>query len=213
MPGNQAQLSGPVIMISTMSTIACVQQAGLEDDFFRYLHQHLQDNGSPEVGYFQPLPRSESRLTEKKEAQFRASLKLPFGTPGWRKIWVARSEQGEILGHVDLRARPETYAFHRCLLGMGVARAVRRQGLGQRLLAHASAWATAQQLEWIDLQVLQGNLAAIALYRQAGFIVIGETPGMYKIDGNVLSLVSMSRHIQTLHSSAATLQPAPLNNP
>jgi ribosomal protein S18 acetylase RimI-like enzyme len=200
-------------MLNTISPIVCVRQADLEDDFFRYLHQHLQDNGRAEVGYFQPLPRDQSRLTEKKEAQFRASLKLPFDTPGWRKVWVARSEQGEILGHVDLRARPEVYAFHRCLLGMGVARAVRRQGLGTRLLAHASAWATAQALEWIDLQVLQGNLAAITLYRQAGFIVIGETPGMYKIDGNVLSLVSMSRHIQTLHSSAATLQPAPLNNP
>lgn len=181
---------------SSMSAIVCVCEAGIEDDFFRYLHQHLLGNGSPETGYFQPLPRSESRLSEKKEAQFRASLKLPFGTPGWRKTWVARNAQGEILGHVDLRARPEIYAAHRCLLGMGVAHSVRRHGLGTRLLAHASAWAMAcETLEWMDLQVLGGNLGAIALYRRAGFIVIGEIPEMYKIDGNALSLLTMSRKI------------------
>lgn len=182
--------------MSHTSAIVCVCEAGIEDNFFRYLHQHLLGNGSSEVGYFQPLPRSESYLSEKKEAQFRASLKLPFGTAGWRKTWVACGAQGEILGHVDLRARPETYAAHRCLLGMGVAHSLRRQGLGTRLLAHASAWAMAcAQLEWIDLQVLGGNTGAIALYRRAGFMQTGETPEMYKIDGQVISMISMSRRL------------------
>lgn len=189
-------------------TLLEVAGAQLEDDFFRYLAQHIQDNGSAETGYFQPLSRSASRLSEKKEAQFRASLKLPFGVSGWRKTWVARAasseDDGAILGHVDLRARPESCAAHRCLLGMGVASSARRQGLGQRLLSHACDWAAHDAaLEWLDLQVLAENQAAIALYRRAGFITTGQTADMYRIDGKSIGLINMTLALQ------ASINPSP----
>ena len=100
------------------------------DEFVNYLDEHLQENGSPEVGYFQPLSRDAGSFPEERKAAFRAGLEIAVGEPGWRRAWVARGAEGQILGHIDLRAHAERYTAHRCLLGMGVHRSLRRQGLG-----------------------------------------------------------------------------------
>jgi RimJ/RimL family protein N-acetyltransferase len=162
------------------------------DAFIAYLNDHLADNGVDGC-YFQPFPRDSSRVPPEMEASFRAGLSILVGDPGWQRIWVARSSSREIIGHIGLRARPEPFALHRCLLGMGVDRAHRKSGLGTTLLSHARQWAAADAgLEWIDLQVLSNNAPAIQLYLRADFMKISELPEMFKIDGQTLSYMSMS---------------------
>ena len=51
--------------------------------------------------------------------------------------WTVIGPDGQIAGHIDLRARMEKASGHRCLLGMGVQRAWRRQGLGAALIGTA----------------------------------------------------------------------------
>jgi RimJ/RimL family protein N-acetyltransferase len=112
-------------------------------------------------------------------------------------MWLALDARGEIAGHVDLRARPEIAAYHRALLGMGVHRDHRGAGLGRQLVEHALAWASATApLEWVDLDVLSGNLAARRLYERAGFIVTGEVHDLYRIDGESHGSVTMSRRLR-----------------
>lgn len=160
--------------------------------FIVYLNDHLVDNGV-EGKYFQPLPRSRSIFPIEREAAFRDGLAIPVGAPGWRRAWVARSADRQIVGHIDLRAHPENFTGHRCLLGMGVDRRHRRAGLGAALLAHARQWASeVARLEWMDLQVLSDNSAALALYRRAGFAAAGEMKEMFKIDGKTFSYTTMS---------------------
>lgn len=174
------------------------------DAFFAYLNDHLRDNGSAGTGYFQPLARQASRFPADREQAFREGLAIAVGTPGWRRAWVARSAQGQIVGHVDLRAPAEPYALHRCLLGLGVDRACRQAGLGARLLAHADEWATAQPgLCWIDLSVLSQNQAAIRLYRRHGFIPTGEVAEMFEIDGQRFDLTQMSYRLSKDKERAA----------
>jgi GNAT superfamily N-acetyltransferase len=166
--------------------------------FFSYLNDHLADNGSPDTGYFQPLPRGQSQLPAEREVAFRNGMAATVGEPGWRRIWVARSAGRrfagrQIAGHIDLRAHPEAFAGHRCLLGMGVDRRHRRAGLGSALIAHARDWATTvARLEWIDLQVIGANRAALALYGRTGFVVAGETKEMFRIDGQAFSYITMN---------------------
>ena len=74
-----------------------------------------------------------------------SALGTPVGEPGWRRAWLALDEDGAIAGHVDLRARPERPAAHRALLGMGVHRDHRRQGLGARLIDTALAGHATQE--------------------------------------------------------------------
>jgi ribosomal protein S18 acetylase RimI-like enzyme len=161
---------------------------------FAYLNDHLADNGKDGTPLFQPMARSESRLPPEKEAGFITGMGTPVGEPGWRRVWLAFDEAGAIAGHIDLRARPERPAKHRALLGMGVHRGHRRQGLGARLIDTALGWARGEAgIDWIDLEVLSSNRAARDLYARSGFAIVGEMPDMFRIDGEQHAYTFMAR--------------------
>jgi ribosomal protein S18 acetylase RimI-like enzyme len=165
--------------------------------FFAYLDDHLGDNGRDGAPLFQPLSRSESRFPDDKRRAFANGLATPFGQPGWRRAWVALAPDGAIAGHVDLRARPERHTGHRALLGMGVHRDHRRQGLGLHLIHAATGWARAcTALEHIDLEVLSANAAALALYTKAGFHRVGKYEDMFRIDGESLAYTLMTASLR-----------------
>ena len=153
------------------------------DAFFAYLNDHLSDNGTE--SYFQPLSRSDTGVPSKIAASFRDGTRAATMTDSnWRRAWVARSAKHEIVGHIDLRSRQDRFAFHRCLMGMGVDRDHRRIGVGTALIEHAEQWARANTaLEWIDLQVLSENKPALQLYARMGFELVGEIADMFRIDG------------------------------
>jgi ribosomal protein S18 acetylase RimI-like enzyme len=61
------------------------------------------------------------------------------------------------------------------------------------LIEYARQWATdVAKLDWIDLQVIGANRAAISLYQRAGFIKAGEAADMFRIDGKSFSYAAMS---------------------
>ncbi len=159
--------------------------------FFDYLNAHLAGNGRDGAPLFQPMPRGSSFPVEKR-AGFAEGLATALDQPGWRRLWLAEGEDG-ILGHIDLRARPEGAARHRCLLGMGVHERARRGGLGMALLDVAVAWAgESAGLEWVDLEVLGVNAPARGLYRKRGFVQTGEIPDLFHIEGERLAYIYMS---------------------
>jgi RimJ/RimL family protein N-acetyltransferase len=163
---------------------------------FVYLDDHLQDNGRAGTPLFQPMARAESRWATDKRAAFAIGLGAQVGAPGWRRAWMALDADGAICGHADLRARPERAASHRCLLGMGVHRDARRQGLGERLLGTALDWARTQPgLDWVDLEVLSNNAPARRLYERCGFVFAGELPDLFRIDGEQHGYVYMTHRV------------------
>ena len=163
--------------------------------FFLYLNDHLSDNGVCGTALFMPMPRDESRLPADKEAAFRSGMETPVGQPGWRRAWIAVTGEGAIAGHIDLRARPEKATGHRALLGMGVHRDHRRQGLGEALIAAAGEWAAGETIDWIDREVLSVNEAARRLYARCGFGQVGELADMFRIDGQSLGYTFMTRRV------------------
>jgi ribosomal protein S18 acetylase RimI-like enzyme len=178
--------------VSTHLPIRAVDHFDVEA-FFAYLDDHIADNGRNGTPLFQPLANSESRFPIDKRQAFAKGMATPFGHPGWRRAWVAVAPDGAIAGHVDLRARPERHTEHRAMLGMGVHRDYRRQGLGLHLIHAAIGWARAcTALEHIDLEVISTNAAALALYTKAGFHRVGKYEDMFRIDGVSLSYTLMS---------------------
>lgn len=185
----------PAQIISLDLTIEPIASFAFEV-FFEYLNDHLSDNGKPGCVYFQPLPCAESVFSLERANAFREALDTPMGEPGWRRLWGAFNAGRKLVGHIDLRANPERFATHRCLLGMGVDRNLRKCGLGQRLIDHAGKWALESgKVKWIDLQVLSVNLPAIRLYQRSGFTKTGEVPEMFEIDGQSFSYTSMTKRI------------------
>lgn len=163
-------------------------------DYFSDLNR---DNGVGGMPLFQPQPRGTVPSLEKLEKAQRAA-DTPIGEAGWRRFWVALEvATGAIAGHVDLQAWSEPYMDHRVLLGMGVHRDHRRRGVGRRLLRFASDWAaTETRAEWIDLCVLSGNDAARALYASVGFEETGTFRDKFRIDGESVDEVSMSKAVR-----------------
>ena len=161
---------------------------------FAYLGEQLTENGRNGNPLFQPMaPTSDPVVPPAMKARFTNGLATPLGQAGWRRAWIAVTEDGAIAGHIDLRARPDAEASHRALLGMGVHRDHRRAGLGIRLIGTASDWARAQGgFDWIDLEVLSANRPAVALYERAGFIKTGEIPDMFRINGEHYAYTFMS---------------------
>ena len=84
-------------------------------------------------------------------------------------IQLVALDGDQVVGWCDIR-RSRTEGFsHGGTLGMGVAAAYRRQGIGKRLLSTALDAARKHGLERVQLDVFAANTAAVALYRRAGF--------------------------------------------
>lgn len=167
--------------------------------FFSYLDNHLSDNGKPGQSLFQPLSQSESCLNEGLKGRFINGMKQNIGQPGWRRLWLAIDPQGNIAGHIDIRGHAENHTGHRALLGMGVDRRVRKQGLGAKLLVSMTDWVSQHTaIDYIDLWVLSNNKAAIRLYQRCGFIKQGEMNDMFRIEGQSVSYTLMCKTLNQM---------------
>ena len=161
-------------------------------DFFTYLTLQLADNGRGDTPLFQPVSREDSIVSVTTRQRFMQGVSTPLGEPGWRLLWLAKDESGRIMGHVDIRPYDDDYCAHRVLLGMGVDRHFRRQGIAQQLLNHAIDYCrNLEQIDWLDLNVLSNNKAAKQLYLNTGFQLLGEVEDRYRIDGVPFSEMSM----------------------
>ena len=164
--------------------------------FFAYLDAQMAINGKQGYPLFQPVSREVEAFPPEKQAAFVAGLGKALDQSGWRRAWVAVDAGNRILGHVDLRALPESGIYHRALLGMGVALPARRQGLARRLLEFVIGWMQAGGLlQWLDIEVLAANTPAVALYRGSGFTELCEIPDMFRIDGNPEAVIRMTRYL------------------
>ncbi len=69
----------------------------------------------------------------------------------------------------------------------------RRQGIGSALIAAALQAAAAARARRVQLAVVDGNAAALALFRAAGFVEEGRLVGAALIDGVARDVIAMAR--------------------
>jgi ribosomal-protein-alanine N-acetyltransferase len=89
---------------------------------------------------------------------------------------VDETEEGGIRGYAILMPGVDEAE----LLTIGVAQAEQRKGLGRTMLAGMLDMARARNMRRVFLEVRPSNVAAIALYRSAGFKEIGVRRGYYQ---------------------------------
>ena len=76
------------------------------------------------------------------------------------------------------------------VLTLAVTPAARRSGLGGLLLERAVVWSAACGVRTLFLEVAEDNEPALALYRNAGFTIVGRRPGYYRRStGSIAALV------------------------
>ena len=163
--------------------------------FTSYFNRHLSENG--QNGWvFQPLSRRQSVFDQAIQERFKEGIGKEFGELGWRKLWVARLENNQVIGHIDIRHPNHVNAFHRVMLGMGVDSTYRKQGVGQHLLSFVIAYCQQHpQIKWIDLEVMAHNTPAIRLYHKLGFTDMGTTVDMFRIEGQSYDYTYMTLQV------------------
>jgi putative acetyltransferase len=115
--------------------------------------------------------------------------------PGKPDLLLTAELDGEVVGSSGLHpASTQLRRRHAMHLGISVARAAHRRGVGSALMTamcdHADNWAGALRME---LTVYVDNAAAVALYRKFGFEIEGTLRGYALRDGRYVDTYTMAR--------------------
>jgi putative acetyltransferase len=113
-------------------------------------------------------------------------------------VFVAeRRSDGAILGRLSLSRDPHPASAHVADLGLMVAKAARRQGVGLALLSAAEDWARHVRIRKLELHVFPWNEPAIRLYEKFGFLREGYRRQHYARDGDTADAILMAVLVDT----------------
>ena len=166
------------------------------DLFVEYLIRQIKTNGMNGEALYLPIAPGKEYLTPAKVEKMKSGVEIEIGQPGWRRYWVICDDNGDMIAHIDLRSRDEPNTAHRALLGMGMDVKHRGKGIGSRLVKFVLDWAKQQPaIEWVDLQVMNNNVAGVKLYQKMGFELQGRYESMFCIDSEFYNYLSMTRRV------------------
>ena len=114
-----------------------------------------------------------------------------IAAPG-QQVLVA-TDQGALIGFVALSQGAFEKNRHACSLMAGVLRDYWRQGVASALLQRALAWVAQRGITRVELTVMEGNSAAIGLYRKFGFEIEGVRRAALMVDGAAVNEICMAR--------------------
>jgi len=99
--------------------------------------------------------------------------------------FVALDATGQKLGAITLKPNDTQEPISGWRIGIGVEAQVRGQGVGQRLIKWAIAFARERGASYINLRVDPNNTQASALYQRMGFVWVGEQDGVIEMRVNL----------------------------
>ena len=107
-------------------------------------------------------------------------------------VFVAEAEDGSIVGRLSIARDQHPASRHVADLGLMVAQAHRRQGIGRALLEAAAGWAREHDVQKLELHVFPYNEAAIALYESFGFVREGYRKKHYRQGDALVDAILMA---------------------
>jgi RimJ/RimL family protein N-acetyltransferase len=110
-------------------------------------------------------------------------------------VFVAEGPDG-IVGRLSVGRDPHPASAHVADLGLMVAAAHRRRGIGLALLEEAVAWARSVGVHKLELHVFPHNDAAIALYERFGFEREGYRKRHYRRPDGYVDAILMAYELE-----------------
>lgn len=98
----------------------------------------------------------------------------------------------EVIGWCDVLPLFGEMRVHCGVLGIGVAKAARGQGVGHKLILAALAKARAPGITRVELTVRADNLVAQSLYKSLGFVVEGLQHNAWQLRGEYFDVYQMA---------------------
>ena len=109
-------------------------------------------------------------------------------------VYVAENDDG-IVARLSLARDSHPASPHVADLGLMVAAAYRRRGIGRSLLEQAVEWARENGVEKLELHVFPHNEPAIRLYEQFGFEREGLRRNHFRRGGRLVDAVLMAYRV------------------
>jgi RimJ/RimL family protein N-acetyltransferase len=117
-------------------------------------------------------------------------------------VFVAENESG-VVGRLSIARDPHPASRHVADLGLMVASAARRQGVGWALLEAAASWASRVGVHKLELHVFPHNEPAIRLYERFGFVREGYRTKHYRRGREYVDAILMAYDVPSRFTGAA----------
>ena len=110
-------------------------------------------------------------------------------------LFVAESA-GALVGRLSVMRDPHPASMHVADLGLMVAAAHRRRGVGSALMSAAEDWARGAGVTKLELHVFPHNAPALALYERLGYEREGHRKRHYRRpDGRFVDAILMAKQL------------------
>ncbi len=113
-----------------------------------------------------------------------------------RRIFLVAEYQGKIIGIITLYGSHRKKILHKGELGISVRKPFWGMGVGSALMQECLKIARERGFKKIQLEVMQGNERAMALYKKFGFEVEGIKKNVIFQNGKYYDLVVMGKWLE-----------------
>lgn len=105
---------------------------------------------------------------------------------------------GEIVGNCEISFRSGIKTSHRAGVAIAILKDYWNLGIGSAMFEELIGAAEARaETEIVELEFLEGNDRARALYEKYGFMIVGERPNAFKLkDGRLLKEYFMQKELR-----------------
>ena len=106
--------------------------------------------------------------------------------------------QDEIAGNCEINFRGGIKTSHRATVAIAILKEYWNLGIGSAMFTELIAAAEARpEIEIVELEFVEGNDRAKALYEKYGFQIVGERPNAFKLkDGRLLKEYFMQKELK-----------------
>lgn len=113
---------------------------------------------------------------EQEAAMIDATLRGGSG-----RMWFVPEYEGRLVGQCSVgRVRNNERYLHRASVAFLVLKEYWGLGIGGKMMQECLAWCKEHGIEQVELEVLQQNERAVALYQNFGFEIVGAVPQALK---------------------------------
>lgn len=136
---------------------------------------------SGETPFIMRTPEECTETVEQERAFIEGTLSSPVC------MMIVAQVDGEIAGNCQINFQKRVKVKHRASLGIGLYQKYWGLGIGTALMKELIAAARARGVMQLELQHIEGNVRARALYEKNGFRVVAEIPNAIRLpDGTLL---------------------------
>ena len=146
-----------------------------------------------ETDFLARYPEEWDGMTMESEERWIKNIRSSPNTIG-----VACYINGEIAGNCEINFRGGIKTAHRATVAIAILKEFWNLGIGSAMFAELIAAAEERpEIEFVELEFVEGNDRAKALYEKFGFQIVGERPNAFKLkDGRLLKEYFMQKELK-----------------